>query len=118
MTESDFLSACGHDPEISAEAWGRFRLVKSLSMSDEKHDLLKLSTKDDRRDYNFMMGMSVLATETLIDSAPWNHRLRWWAWKRWEKGWMFWTPPKRVLKDASRGFVTNLRARVPRLGRR
>jgi len=84
-------------------------------VSDEKRDPLKPSTKDDRRDYKFMMGMSIMATDALIDDAAWHWRLRWWAWKRWQKGWMFWTPPKRVLKDAALGIVANLRARGPNL---
>ena len=54
-------------------------------MSNEKRDLLKPSTKDDRRDYNFMRDMSIMSTDALIDSAPWHERLPWQIWKR--TGW-------------------------------
>jgi len=81
-------------------------------MKEPKRDPLKPSTKDDRRDADLMMGMSIMATEALIDEAVWHWRLRWWAWKRWRLGWMFWSPRRMVLKDAARWFVTSVRAKI------
>ena len=81
-------------------------------MKEPKRDPLKPSTKDDRRDPYFMMEMTVMMTEAIIDGAEWHWRLRWWAWKRWRLGWIFWTPPRRVPKEVVRWLVTSVRAKI------
>jgi len=81
-------------------------------MNEPKRDPLKPSTRAYPRDWKLKMGMTIMATDALIDGAAWHIRLRWWAWKRWQKGWMYWTPLRRVLKDAAQWFVTSVRAKI------
>ena len=59
-------------------------------------------TEPIRTDYNERMAHSIMMAAAIMPDMAWQHRLRWWAWKRYGRAWMFWDWPPRPSRPLKR----------------